>query len=105
MTPSEHSIALMDYLISVGKNEEAFAESFPIIHHFRESGGNASLKGFYEHCQNHEIAEMTNMNVYRRLQSIERQTREFLLENPDHPGISFIKFQRYAKNAVADIPF
>lgn len=57
MTPSEHSIALMDYLTSVGKKQDSFADAFPFIHHFRETGGNASLKGFYEretlphHCR------------------------------------------------------
>jgi len=105
MNYSEISLDAIKFLEASGKKPDSFSEAFTYIHHFRNRGGDASLEGFREHCQNHEIEGETNINVYRRLEHIRKQVEDYLSLNPDRPGISSIKYLSFAKNAVNDIPF
>ena len=105
MNKSKHTIEIIDYLVSVGKKSDSFTDAFPYIHHFHHSGsGDASLDGFYSHCNNHELEGKTNINVLKRLEIIKVQVNLYLDENPGHK-ISSIKFQRFAKEAVKEVPF
>ena len=105
MSESKEALEVIEYLVSKGKQEDSFEQSFPFIHHFKERGGDASLKGFIEHCKRHEIEGQTNINVYKRLLHLQKQVDEFLTDNPDSLGISSIKYQVFAKAAENDIPF
>lgn len=105
MSKSEECIALINELNELGRHPDAFAYAFPYIHHFKDRGGDASLESFYEHCQKHEIEGANNINVYRRLQIIQKKAKEFLAVNPDSAGISSIKYQRFATEAAEEIPF
>ncbi|MDP6436252.1 MAG: hypothetical protein QF790_06910 [Gammaproteobacteria bacterium] len=105
MTKSEECIAIINGLKELGRHPDAFSYAFPYIHHFKERGGDASLESFYEHCQKHEIEGDNNLNVYRRLLLIQQKAKEFLELTPDSPGISSIKFQRFATEAAEEIPF
>ena len=105
MNFSEESIEIIDYLVSKGKKPDWFSEAFPRIHHFYKSGGDPSLKGFYEHCKSRErdIESVTNINILKRLQIIKEKTEEFLKDNPEST-ISSIKFQKFAAEATDEIP-
>jgi len=102
---SKDCIKIIKFLESVGRKQNSFSDAFPYIHHFREKGGDASLKGFNAHCENHEIEGGTNLNVYLRLQYIKVEVNKFMSKNPENTGISSIKFQGFAKSAVDEIPF
>ena len=97
MSHSKDCIKIINFLESVGRKQNSFSDSFPYIHHFREKGGDASLKGFYSHCENHDIEPGTNLNVYYRLECIKNQVNTFMSQNPENTGISSIKFQGFAK--------
>ena len=105
MNESQDSLKVIEYLVGKGRQEDSFEQSFPYIHHFRERGGDASLKGFVAHCEEHAIEGATNINVYKRLMHIREQVEKFLAENVESSGISSIKYQVFASGAVSDIPF
>jgi hypothetical protein len=105
MSYSKECIKIIDYLVSKGKKRNSFAEAFPYIHHFRGKIGDDSLQGFYEYCQSCEIEKPTNMNVYHRLLIIKRLTAEFIENNQSVTGVSSIKYQRFAKQSIDEVPF
>jgi hypothetical protein len=104
LTESEKALEVIEYLMSKGKNEESFEEAFPYIHHLRKTGS-GSLKGYVDHCREHEIVGDTNRNVYLRLLIIKSQVEDLIENDPEFTGVSSIKFQRFAKLAVDEIPF
>ena len=102
---SNDCIEIIDYIVDSGSTPDAFLKAFPSIHHFKKTGGNASLKGFYSYCQEHDIEGETNLNVYRRLQYIKEKVEVFIAEKPDNKGVLYIRFMSFAQDAVKDIPF
>ncbi|HEY9200006.1 MAG TPA: hypothetical protein VIQ81_00290 [Gammaproteobacteria bacterium] len=105
MNYADEAIKLIDYLNSKGKNPDSLSEAFPYIHHFKKSGGDSSLEGFYQYCKKrkNDFGGNTNINVVKRLQVIKEKTDAFLKENPG-TTISSMKFQKYAVEASNEIP-
>ena len=105
MNKSQKAKEIIDYLQSSGKKPDSFSNAFPYIHHFHnKKSGDSSLEGFYSHCSLHELEGVTNLNVLKRLEIIKTKTELFLKDNPEQK-ISSIKYQRFAKEAVSEVPF
>ena len=102
---SELCLETIEYLRKAGRKDDSFSEAFPYIHHFKSSGGDASMEGFINHCNNHELKVKTNINVCRRLLDIKQQVDDFKSTSSDFSGISSIKFQNFAIKSVVKIPF
>ncbi|MDP2903979.1 MAG: hypothetical protein Q8N96_12895 [Methylovulum sp.] len=102
---SQDCIEIINYLVASGSTPDAFLKAFPAIHHFYKTGGDASLKSFYSHCQEHDIEGETNLNVWRRLNYIKEKVEVFITEEPNNKGVSYIRFLGFAKDAVEDTPF
>ena len=107
---SELCLETIEYLRKAGRKDDSFSEAFPYIHHFKSSGGDgpeyaASMEGFINHCNNHELKVKTNINVCRRLLDIKQQVDDFKSTSSDFSGISSIKFQNFAIKSVEIIPF
>jgi hypothetical protein len=104
VSDSKHVLEVIEYLMSKGRNEDSFESVFPYIHHLRKSGS-GGLKGYIDHCKDHEIVGATNRNVYLRLLIMKSQVEELINNEPEFNGVSSIKFQRFAKYAVDEVPF
>jgi hypothetical protein len=104
LSDSKTALEVIEYLVSKGKNEDSFENAFPYIHHLRKSGS-GGLKGYIDHCKDHEIVGDTNRNVYLRLLIMKSKVEELINSDPDFNGVTSIKFQRFAKYAVDEIPF
>ena len=98
------TLELINYLVSKGKKPDSFEYGFPYIHHFR-----GSLKDHLKYITGPDavsyFSSKTNQDVTRRLELIKTNVDEFLSTNPDSIGVSGIKYQRFAKQAVEQIPF
>lgn len=102
---SELCLETIDYLVKAGTEDDSFSEAFPYLHHFKNSGGDASLKSFVDHCETHEIKGQTNTNVCRRLLSIKQMVDELKSTSTDVSDVTAIKFQKFAKKSVEITPF
>ena len=102
---SELCLETIEYLRKAGKTDNSFSEAFPYIHHFKKTGGDATMESFIDYCKVSEIKGQTNTNVCRRLLDLKQQVEEFITTIPDSPGISSIKYQNFAKNSVEKVPF
>ena len=102
---SKLCLEIIEYLRNTGRKDDSFSEAFPYIHHFKNSGGDASMNSFIEHCKVCEIKGQTNTNVCLRLVNIKQQVNEYKLTSSDFSGITTIKFQNFAKKSIEVIPF
>lgn len=101
----EQAIELIEYLVSEGKRPKSFESVFPRIHHLKGGTMQAHLNYIKGPDAVKAYTSQTNQNVVKRMELIKSLVDEFLLANPNSDGINEFKYQKFAAQAVEQVPF
>ena len=103
----EQALEMIEYLVSKGKRPDSFENAFPRIHHFK--GNTGTLRAHLDYIKGPDAVKtyssQTNQNVVRRMELIKSLVDDFLAANSDSEGINEFKYQKFAAQAVEQIPF
>jgi hypothetical protein len=103
----EQALELIEFLVSKGKRVNSFENTFPRIHHSK--GKTGTLRAHLDYIKGPDAVKTytsrSNQNVVRRMELIKSLVDDFLATNPNSAGINEFKYQKFAVQAIEQIPF